>query len=137
MKRNAMRKFLLLAFVVIGCSTGKKEDSTQQVADYASLNPSAFNEALSQDVMLLDVRTPEEYSSGFIAGAVNLDYRASDFSAKLDSMDQSKKYMVYCAAGGRSSKASDLMKEKGFVSVSTLDGGTQAWVASGLPLTTP
>jgi len=77
---------------------------------------------------LLDVRTPGEIAKGSIKGSVNLDFFDDNFESKLDQLDKSKPVYVYCAAGGRSSDAMDMMKKKGFVEVYNLLGGYNAWV---------
>lgn len=77
---------------------------------------------------LLDVRTPGEIAKGSIKGSVNLDFFDDNFENKLDQLDKTKPVYVYCAAGGRSSDAMDMMKKKGFVEVYNLLGGYNAWV---------
>ena len=73
--------------------------------------------------LLLDVRTHEEYSEGHIEGALNLDIYDKQFSIELDKLDKTKPVYVYCKSGGRSSNASEIMKEKGFKEVYNLVGG--------------
>jgi len=68
-------------------------------------------------IVLLDVRTGEEYAGGHLQAATNLDYKAPDFAAQLSTLDKAKPYLVYCAVGGRSSKATKLMHEMGFINV--------------------
>lgn len=77
---------------------------------------------------ILDVRTPGEIAKGSIKGSVNLDFFDDNFATKLDQLDKAKPVYVYCAAGGRSSDAMDMMKQKGFVEVYNLEGGYNAWV---------
>ena len=87
------------------------------------------------DTVVLDVRTPDEYAEGHLAGARLLDFQEDDFAAKLGALDRSKTYLVHCAVGGRSSRARDLMAKDGFEHVLHLDGGIQAWIEAGLPVT--
>lgn len=77
---------------------------------------------------ILDVRTQGEIAKGSIKGSVNLDFFDDNFENKLDQLDKTKPVYVYCAAGGRSSDAMDMMKKKGFVEVYNLLGGYNAWV---------
>jgi len=51
-------------------------------------------------VVVLDVRTPEEYKGGHIAGAKNIDFNGDDFEKQIAALDKSKTYVVHCAAGG-------------------------------------
>lgn len=83
-------------------------------------------------IVVLDVRTPEEFAAGHIAGAKNVDFKAADFAAKVAALDRKQTYLVHCAAGGRSGKTLELMK--GFVSVYHLNEGFKAWEKAGKPV---
>lgn len=87
-----------------------------------------------KDVVVLDVRTPEEFESGHIAGAVNLDAQSDDFAEKLGRLDKNKTYLLHCAAGGRSSSALKKMRGLNFKSIYHMPGGTSAWEEAGKPL---
>lgn len=87
-----------------------------------------------EDFVLLDVRTPREFSRGRVAGAVNLDFQAPDFKERLAALDKSKAYLVHCAVGGRSRSAADAMTAAGFGTVYDLLGGLTAWEKAGLPV---
>ena len=123
---------LVLVFTLYACNSSKPEISE-------TLTPTAFADELktNSEIVLLDVRTPEEVQAGIIAGAKNINYNAESFAHSLDSLDHSKTYFVYCAAGKRSGKALDLMKEKGFQHVTSLEGGIKSWTSNGLPVTKP
>jgi rhodanese-related sulfurtransferase len=85
------------------------------------------------DVVLLDVRTPQEYSGERIAGAVLIDYLSGTFREELERMDRGKRYLVYCRTGNRSEKAVTLMKELRFREIRHLSGGIVKWKDAGLP----
>ncbi|HEY2341984.1 MAG TPA: rhodanese-like domain-containing protein [Chthoniobacteraceae bacterium] len=87
-----------------------------------------------KDVVVLDVRTPEEYSAGHIGGAKNINFMASDFEKQVAQLDPSKSYLVHCAAGGRSSKAVKIMAQHNFDSVYHMNDGFKAWVEAGKPV---
>ena len=80
-----------------------------------------------QDFVILDVRTPEEFSEGHIENAVNLDFYADAFPNELESLDKKKTYLIYCRTGGRSGNALKMMKEKGFEDVYNMEGGIIEW----------
>ncbi len=84
--------------------------------------------------VVLDVRTPEEFAKGHIPGAKLIDFKATDFTAQIEKLDKSKRYLVHCAAGGRSAKAAEQMVKLGFPNVVNLDGGMKAWEAAGKPV---
>ena len=85
-------------------------------------------------IVVLDVRTREEFAKGHIAGAKNVDFKAADFAEKVAALDKSKTYLVHCAAGGRSSKTLDLMKDKNFAALYHLNEGFKAWEKAGKPV---
>ena len=84
--------------------------------------------------VILDVRTPGEFSAGHIPGAVNLDYNAPDFQAKAAALDKSKTYLVHCAVGGRSVRACEKMSHLDFPNLYNLPGGFKAWAKAGQPV---
>lgn len=88
------------------------------------------------DVKLLDVRTPEEFAAGHLAGAENIDFYDSDFADQIDALGKGAKYVVYCRSGNRSGQATELMAQKGFTTVTDVDGGIVAWEGAGLPTVT-
>lgn len=83
---------------------------------------------------VLDVRTADEFKSGHIPGAVNLDVLDDSFEKKVAALDKSKTYLVHCAAGRRSANAADEMKKLGFKSVIDLTPGFNGWKAAGKPV---
>jgi len=88
----------------------------------------------NKKVIVLDVRTPKEFSNGHIAGATNLDFRSPDFEKKLKALDKNQTYLVHCAVGGRSAKTQDLMKADQFKTIYHLEGGLTAWEKAGKPV---
>ncbi len=90
-----------------------------------------------ENFILLDVRTQEEFKSGHLEGAVNLDFYAADFKESLSQMDTGNIYLVYCRSGNRSSTALGIMGELGFKEAYNLLGGIIAWEGEGLPVVKP
>ncbi len=84
--------------------------------------------------VILDVRTPEEYQSGFLKGAVNIDFHNPEFEESIDELDKRKKYMVYCRSGNRSRHAMFLMRDLGFEEVYNLSGGIISWRDHNYPV---
>ncbi|MDH4373365.1 MAG: rhodanese-like domain-containing protein [Verrucomicrobiota bacterium] len=82
-------------------------------------------------VVVLDVRTAEEFADGHMPGAINLDIRGGKFAETLAGLDKSKTYLVHCAVGGRSAKACGQMDGMKFDKVLNLSGGITAWEAAG------
>ena len=85
------------------------------------------------DVTVIDVRTPGEFNSGHVAGAINIDYSAPDFEKIIGGLDRAKFYLVYCRSGHRSSGAVKVMKRLKFKKVYDF-GGIMQWKAAGFPV---
>ncbi|WP_188813888.1 rhodanese-like domain-containing protein [Hymenobacter cavernae] len=83
------------------------------------------------DVVVLDVRTPDEYAGGHLQNARNLDFKAPDFPTQIAHLDTTKTYVLYCASGNRSGKAMAMMQQQGFRKVVNA-GGFKTLKDSGL-----
>ena len=82
----------------------------------------------SEESVIIDVRTDDEFSTGYIEGAVNIDfYMGNQFISEIDKLDKSKSYFIYCKSGARSGQTCELMKQKGFKKVYNLEGGILGW----------
>lgn len=129
-----MRKVIALAAVlVIGLSACAGESN----AAVTNLNVSEFANVLAtEDVVILDVRTPAEFSDGHIANAINIDAQSGNFAAEIEALDKTKTYAVYCRSGNRSGTATQIMAEAGFSKLYNMNGGTIDWTNSGFALTT-
>lgn len=86
------------------------------------------------DFVIMDVRTPTEFTEEGLEGAVNIDYRSPAFRDELNKLDKSKSYLVYCRSGVRSRSAVDIMAELGFREVYNLVGGITQWEAEDQPV---
>lgn len=85
------------------------------------------------NIAILDVRTAKEFADGHVAGAVNIDVNQTDFAQKIDELDRSKTYIVYCRLGRRSRKAVGIMAAKGFKNLYNVSDGFVGWNKNGLP----
>ncbi len=86
------------------------------------------------NLVILDVRTPEEFAEGHIEGAVMLDFYRDDFADELAKLDPDVPYVLYCRSGNRSGQTRALMNELGFTDVADIQGGIGGWLGAGLPL---
>jgi rhodanese-related sulfurtransferase len=82
---------------------------------------------LTENVIILDVRTPEETAEEKIPGAAEIDYRNPSFESTIDALDRNRVFLIYCGSGNRSSKACKLMSNKGFHFTYNLEGGFPEW----------
>jgi len=87
----------------------------------------------SDDLVIIDVSTPQEYKDLHLEGAINVNLLSRFFKNKLDVMDKGRTYLVYCKVGGRSKIAQKLMQQAGFQTVYNITGGTLLWEEEGLP----
>ena len=115
---------ILIIASQVACS--QDSSSTREVDSFKT-------EITKPNVVLLDVRTPEEYSAGHLVGALNIDFRNPEFGLKIDSLDHDKQYELYCRSGKRSGESVKMMQEKGFKNVHHLKGGISAWEEKGNP----
>lgn len=81
-----------------------------------------------ENAVILDVRTEDECNEGIIPKAINIDiYKGQGFIYRIDELDKSKNYYVYCRSGGRSGQACNLMNQMGFENTYNLLGGMSQW----------
>lgn len=113
------------------CSSG----SATQVIELVS--PAKAAEVIAEQpdgLVVLDIRTPEEFAEARLADAIMVDYYASDFADQLDRLDKDVPYVLYCRTGNRSSDAVKTMKSLGFAEVYEIDGGIVNWYEQGFPV---
>lgn len=83
------------------------------------------------DVVVVDVRTPNEYAQGHIKDAKLINLYDPNFNAQIAKLDKGTTTLVYCRSGRRSASAMRKMKSAGFNTVYNLSGGIGAWMSSG------
>lgn len=94
---------------------------------YADVNVSEAKRMIetNTNLVILDVRTQEEYEEGHIKNAVLIPL--SEFEGRLNELDKEKEILVYCRSGVRSATASQILIDNGFVTVYNILGGIIAW----------
>ena len=133
---RSRRSLLALAPVVLAgglllgaCSSGSSGDASPGTTASAS---TAAEVVVPASATLIDVRSAEEYASGHLEGAVNLDLTSGQLEAELASLDPSTQYFVYCRTGNRSATAAALMVDAGFTDVTDLGGVEDAAASTGI-----
>ena len=120
-----MRKIFMIISAVLcnllGC--------TAQQQNFESLDVEAFEKVISDtSVVRLDVRSIDEYASGHIAMAINIDVMKDDFKTKATSLlPKDKTIALYCRSGRRSKKAAGILVENGY-KVIELNSGISGWI---------
>ena len=134
MKMNASKIILITLLWVSFISCGKKQDNQSAKQDTTShislINPAELN-TVNKDILLIDVRTPEEYASGHIVNSMNIDFKADNFKELIGQLDKDQEVYVYCKVGGRSGRAAKMMEEMGFIKIHDLKGGIRQWEKDG------
>ena len=120
---------LLGALISWGCQ--EKAGSQSKL-----ITPQELQELSTMEgVQLVDVRTPEEYSEGYIEGFQNIDFLADTFEENIKKLDKSKPVIVYCRSGKRSGRCARQMLEAGFEMIYDLEGGISKWMYEGFEVT--
>ena len=125
------RTLILLVVLVLSACGGT---ATAEIQLVSASDAAAVLDERAPDVVLLDVRTLEEFNEVRVPGSVNVDFYAADFAAQLDTLPKDVPYVVYCRSGNRSSQTMDIMRDLGFSEVWDVDGGIISWNEAGLPL---
>jgi len=84
---------------------------------------------------VLDVRSPEEYASGHVPGAVNIPY--DQIAARMAEVPKDKDVVLYCKSGRRAGIAAEVLAGQGYTRLQHLEGDIVAWVDKGRPVETP
>lgn len=99
----------------------------------AHMDAATFMAAIAAgDVTVIDVRSPQEYAGGHIAGALNYNVEGADFASQIAALDPAGTYAVYCRSGNRSRVALRQMQGAGIENVFGLEGGVGALAPSDL-----
>ena len=84
---------------------------------------------------VLDVRSPEEFASGHVPGAVNIPH--DQIAARLAEVPRDKDVVLYCRSGRRTMLAAEVLAGNGYTRLQHLEGDAAAWVDQGRPLEKP
>ena len=135
MKSVMIRSLFVLVLALSVFVTACSSDTTTQSIELVS--PTEAAQVIADDpagLVVLDIRTPQEFNEARLADAVMVDFYAEDFAAQLETLDKDVPYVMYCRTGNRSSDAVKTMKDLGFVEVYEIDGGIVNWYDQGLPI---
>jgi rhodanese-related sulfurtransferase len=136
--------FLITVFVIIGNNQTNNSASNNQtnVSQISQTNSSTFETINTVQVLknrldqknpgdvLLDVRTPQEFSDGHIKNAINIDLANPNFALEIQKLDKTKTYIIFCRSGNRALTASQEMSKIGLKTVYSKQGITD-WQTAG------
>jgi rhodanese-related sulfurtransferase len=134
MKSSILLLSLLIGTTACGSADQKSNQTTTEQTEaqqtvtqkpkVENINQKDFDQKKAEDnVIVIDVRTADEVSNGYIEGAdLFIDFYG-DFETGIANLDKDKTYLMYCRSGGRSGSAAQIMVDKGFKTVYNLTGG--------------
>lgn len=125
MKKFTIVLVVFLSLITLSCKSDKSVITIVSTEEVETIMQ-------SEDVQLIDVRTPEEYQEGHILNAQNIDYNSPDFEVDITKLDKTKPVLLYCKSGNRSGKSSQIFLEAGFKIIYDLEGGITEWIDKGL-----
>ncbi len=122
-----LMQFLVVILFTMAC---------MPMSEGADITPKQLAELLRRDpsVVVVDVRTPEEYGQGHIAGSRQIDYYSAEFHERLQRLPKDRDVVLYCRSGKRSSDAKSFLVSIGYSRVFNLNGGIIAWKKDRLPI---
>lgn len=80
---------------------------------------------------IIDVRSPAEFATGHLDGAINIDLASADFDARIAALDPDAAYGVYCRTGVRAAEAAAALRSAGFTDVQDLGAMASAATTTG------
>jgi phage shock protein E len=124
-------KLLLPVLALLFCSFATITAQTK-----VEVNSKQVNSMLQKDKkwIVLDVRSAEEFNSGHIKGALNIDIRQPDAFSKIDKLNKNAKYIVHCRTNHRSGMAVEHMMQSGFKNIYQMMDGWSGWSMNNLPV---
>ena len=123
-----MKKILSILLATIGLNTACSQN-------FESVEVKEFAELIADTcVVILDVRTAEEYAEGHIPGAILIDQSKDDFMEQAKHLlPKDKTIAIYCRSGRRSANAAGKLVDAGFKCLN-LKGGIMAWKEANMPV---
>ena len=126
-----MKKLIACLLASLGLNTSCAQ------ANYENADVNGFAELMNDpNVVILDVRTAEEFNEGHLEGALNIDWKQDGFMEKAKvALYKDRTIAVYCRSGRRSANAAESLTAEGYKAVN-LKGGILAWKEAMKPITT-
>jgi rhodanese-related sulfurtransferase len=120
-----MRYFFIVILPIFLCSCTKQ-------FEYISVEE--FNNFYDNEFELIDVRTVEEFQSGHILGAINIDFLSLDLLDEINEIDTNSNLIIYCRTDNRSRKSAKILADNKYKNVYVIKGGIDEWTSQGNPL---
>ncbi len=143
-----MKGYIFFIFITVGllasaCKNAVKTETTPAVQTEVvpvpqNISTADFEAGMNKrNIVILDVRSPEEIAEGHIKGAIFANFYDDDFMSQISGLEKNKTYYIYCKSGGRSGQACDQFVDSGFSNVYNLEGGFDKWNSEGREIIIP
>lgn len=132
MKNLILVLTLLTGLFVMSCNTNSSQKDFK--AEKENLSVQEASKLLSESALLIDVREPDEVVEQAYDVKEIKNIPLGELENHLTEIPKNKLVILACRAGGRSAKAFDLLKSRGFINIANMEGGMNAWEAAGLPI---
>ena len=117
---------IFISILTLSCNTKNNSKTDNQLGEIKHISALEFKEK-SKNNTIVDIRTPREFTQGYIEGAININYYDKTFLEQVAKLDKSKPIYIYCRSGSRTSSAAKKLKNLGFLEVNDLEGGIISW----------
>lgn len=101
-------------------------------ANVSNISQKELLELASDDIVIVDVRTPEEYQQGHVPNAINVPLSEIVDNPAVLGSSKDKSIVLYCRSGYRAGKAADALQKEGFENLRHLEGDMLGWLKTGL-----
>ena len=138
---NTLLSIAFLAVLMISCKESAPAETTQEgtppVAEQTykeapMIEPDEFEKGMKRNkAVIVDVRMPQEFETGHMEGAININFFDPNFKNQLLDLDKNKKYYFYCKNDSRSERAAEFLLQNDYPEAYVLKGGYDAWIAAG------
>ena len=121
---SIMKNILTIIILFLQCCSGTTQETILERVDNTRFEKLLQN----KNTQLIDVRTLDEYKQGHIESSQLIDFSKNTFSDEMSAFDKEKPILIYCAGGGRSGRASNILKDLGFREIYDLKAGINGWI---------
>lgn len=133
--RALVRALFLFGVLLFAAACAPAPQSAMPAGGFTTISVSDLKTRLDagEALLVLDVRTPEEYAQdGHIAGSTLIPLQ--ELPQRMDELQQDQAIACFCRSGNRSLTACDQLAQAGFTNLVNVDGGIGAWRAAGYPV---
>lgn len=134
MKAMVQTASLVLSLVLLTTLSACQAQVNQNTSNLSPQDFAQQIKAKGDSALVVDVRTPGEFRSGHIPGAISVDYNGSHFAEEVAKLPKDKQVFIYCQSGRRSRASVSVFLEAGFNPIANLANGILGWREAGLPM---